>query len=96
MTKEINVRGITYQRSLLLKIKNKKIHSVDSVSIKCSKIPGTSMFTTAGKRKSISISNEGILNAWPLYGSDLTLTKPLYPHLPQHISSSYKYQLRHL
>ena len=25
---------------------NKDFHSVDSVSIKCSKIPGTSMFTT--------------------------------------------------
>ena len=54
------------------------------------------MFTTVGNIKSISISNEGILNAWPLYGSDVTLTKSLYPHLPQHISSSYKYQLRHL
>lgn len=41
---------------------NKDFHSVDNVSIKGSKIPGTSIFTTTGKRKSISISNEGMLN----------------------------------
>ena len=68
---------------------NKDVHSVDSLSIKGSKIPGTSMFTTAGKRKSISISNEGILNAKQLFGSDLTLKTPLHSHLPQQSSSSH-------
>ena len=40
-------------------LSNKDFYSVDSTSIKDSKIPGTSMFATAGIRKSISISNEG-------------------------------------
>ena len=66
-------------------VSNKDFHSVDSVSIKDSKIPGTSMLATAGKRKSISISNEGKLNAKQLGGSKT----PLQSHLPQQSSSSH-------
>ena len=66
-------------------VSNKYFHSVDSVSIKDSKIPGTSMFATAGRRKSIFISNEGILNANQLSGSKT----PLQSHLSQQPSSSH-------
>ena len=62
---------------------NKDFHNVDNVNIKGSKIPGTSMFTTAGKRKSTSISNEGMLNEKQLFESDLTLKIPLHSYLPQ-------------
>ena len=59
---------------------NTYFHSVDSVSNKCSKIPGTSMFTTADKITSISISNAWLLNTKQLFGSDLTLKK-LFIHI---------------
>ena len=50
------------KQSIVIDI-NKDFYSVDSVSIKGSKIIGTYIFTTADKKKSFSISNEWILNA---------------------------------
>ena len=72
-----------YETLPLLGLSNKDFHSVDSLSIRDSKIPGTSMFATAGRRKSISISNEGKLNAKQLGGSKTSLQS----HLPQQSSS---------
>ena len=63
------------------KVSNKDFHSVDSLSIRDSKIPGASMFATANRRKSSSISNEGKLNAKQLSGSKTSLQSHLQAYI---------------
>ena len=74
-----------YETLPLLGLSNKDFHSVDSQSIRDNKITGASMFATANRRKSNSISNEGKLNAKQLSGSKTSLQS----HLPQQSSSSH-------